>query len=109
MSETGGGDDGTAAEAALRGALDDIFSGSGRAIFQDFTSAAYVDLLHLMPQFSDLPTPEGYELLGSEGAEDEYRFEVRILTPGPNVDLFMVMKDFGAGKWKVAAITVSGN
>lgn len=96
------------AEAALRAALDDIFRGGGMAIFQDFTSAAYVDLLHVMPHFSDLPDPDGYEVIGCEVLDADYRFEVRLLTTEQNVDIFMVMRGGGERPWKVAAIKVPG-
>lgn len=96
------------AEAALRAALEDIFRGGGMAIFQDFTSAAYVDLLHVMPHFSDLPKPNGYEVLGCEVVDEDYKFEVRLLTTTKNVHIFMVMRGGGEQPWKVAAIKVPG-
>lgn len=95
------------AETALRAALDDIWGGGGMAIFQDFTSAAYVDLLKLLPHFSDLPTPDRYEIVGCESEDSEYSFDVQLITPERNVDIFMVMKRIGE-VWKVARLKVPG-
>lgn len=95
------------AEIALRASLDDIFGGGGMAIFQDFTSQAYVDLLKLLPHFSDLPTPERYEIVGCESQDGEHSFDVLIVTPERSVDIFMVMKRIGEA-WKVARLKVPG-
>lgn len=89
--------------------MDDIFAGGGSALFHDFTSEAYVDLLHIMPHYSDLPTPESYQILACSPAEAGFRFQVQLITPSRNVDLQMYMQLKGAdGQWKVSAIKVPG-
>lgn len=71
------------------------------------TSAAFVDLLHIVPKFEGLERLESYTVVQTGFDESEPRFLVRLYAASQDIEAFITM-GIERGDWKISAIKVPG-
>jgi len=95
------------AAEALQTMLNDMLNGTGLTIFQDLTSEAYVDLLHILRGLSDFPPMEDFSVEGHEVVGEDHRFFVRFQFPEKDIDAVTTLRQVRSS-WKIASIKVPG-